>query len=84
MEELHANFSDQLVLDDSEPQLHLKLAWSLRNKLIKKLNEHSQFGLLTKETDRMKTMDENNQIISTLDGLPVLIEDGKSSFYWRI
>ena len=77
MEDLHANFSDKLDLDENEPQLHLKLAWSLRNKLIKKLNEHSQFGLLTKEADRTKTMDENNQIITALDSLPVLIEDGK-------
>ena len=78
MEELHATFSDKLTVDEGDPQLHLKLNWSLRSKLIKKLNEHSQFGLLIKDEDRMKTMEENNRIIASLDSLPVLIEDGKS------
>lgn len=58
-------FGDKLTIDG--PQL--KLDCSLRNQLMKKLNEHSQLG--------MKAMDENRQMIAALDSLPVLAEDGK-------
>lgn len=74
MENLHSGL-DKLTIDG--PQL--KLNWSLRNQLIKKLNEHSQFGIRTNEPERMKAMDENNQMIAALDSLPVLVEDGKSN-----
>lgn len=77
MENLHSNFSNKLTIGGDEPGPQLKLDWPLRSKLIKKLNEHSQFVIQTNETDRMKTMNENNQMIATLDSLPVLIEDGK-------
>lgn len=63
MEELHSNLSEKLIVDD--PRLHLKLDFSLKNKLIKKLNENSQLVVLTDEQDRMKTMEENTQMIAT-------------------
>lgn len=78
MEELHANFSDKLIVD--EPRLHLKLDLSLKNELIKKINENSQSQLviLVDEKDRVKMLEENRQIIDILEHLPLLIEDGKS------
>ena len=67
IENLHSSFSDKLTIDGP----HLKLDWSLRNQLIKKLNEPRQLG--------MKAMVENRQMIAALVSLPVLAEDGKSN-----
>ena len=79
MDELHADFN-KLSVDENE--LHLKLGLSLKNRLIKKINENSQFirgQQLVDEKDNMKATEENNQMISMLDSLPVLIE-GKPRF----
>lgn len=82
MEELNSNISDKLIVDD--PRLHLKLDLSLKNQLVKKLNEHShsQLAVLMDEKDKMKMVEENRQIIATLDSLPLLVEDGKSKTHW--
>ena len=68
MDELHSNF-DKLDLDESG--LSLKLDLPLKNQLIKKIRENSQ--LLADKQDKIE---ENNKLISKLDSLPVLIEDG--------
>ena len=73
MENLHSSFNDKLTIDGPK----LKLDWSLRNQLIKKLNEHSGLGIRTNEPDRMKAIEENNQMIAALDSLPILVEEGK-------
>ena len=73
MEELHSSFNKRNA--DGSEQVQLKMALSLKDKLIKKISENSRFAVQTGDQDKMKTVEENNQLIASLDSLPVLFEE---------